>query len=423
MVSAQSDFGWSCEPTNTAASSLPPVRAISSGPKFHWRGYYDKLLFDPSDRYLLANEIDFEHRSPEASDVLKIGMIDLQAEDQWLELGRTTAWNWQQGCMLQWIPGDEAKVYWNDREGDQFVSRIMNVHSRSIQTLTMPIYCVSPDGQWGLSVDFRRLNDCRPGYGYPGIADPFEDDFSPDTTGIWRVDLQTGESRLLLSYAQVAALEYPSSIELDHAPKQSKHWINHLLISPDGKRFLFLHRWRESNLSVNASASKRSSFSTRMFTANQDGTDLYVVDPYGKTSHFVWRDSTSICAWAWHPSHRESFYVFYDQSRRVEVVGPDVMTVNGHNTYLPGTDNQWIVNDTYPDKGRLQNPYLYHVPSGRRFSLGYFLSPEKYVGEWRCDNHPSASRSGRFVTIDSPHGGNGRQVYLIDISDIVRTNS
>jgi hypothetical protein len=51
--------------------------------------------------------------------------------------------------------------------------------------------------------------------------------------------------------------------------------------------------------------------------------------------------------------------------------------------------------------------------------LGHFLSPKEYVGEWRCDNHPRSSPDGRKVVIDSPHGRNGRQMYLIDLREIV----
>jgi Tol biopolymer transport system component len=99
------------------------------------------------------------------------------------------------------------------------------------------------------------------------------------------------------------------------------------------------------------------------------------------------------------------------------VIGPDVMTVNGHCTYLPG--NKWILNDTYPDKQRNQNPYLYNVASGVRYPLGHFQLAREYGGEWRCDTHPRFSPDGKKVVIDSPHGGNGRQMHLIDISGIV----
>jgi hypothetical protein len=101
----------------------------------------------------------------------------------------------------------------------------------------------------------------------------------------------------------------------------------------------------------------------------------------------------------------------------VESVGAGVLTENGHNTYVPGTNSQWVLCDTYPDQKRLQHPYLYHVVSRRRLPLGHFHSPTQYTGEWRCDTHPRSSRDGTLVCIDSPHDG-GRQMYLIDVSKV-----
>jgi hypothetical protein len=83
------------------SSCLPPVRAVTRGPKFHWFGYYDKLQFDLSCRYVLGMEVDFEHRSPKPDDVIKIGTADLEKNDKWTQLGESRAWCWQQGCMLQ----------------------------------------------------------------------------------------------------------------------------------------------------------------------------------------------------------------------------------------------------------------------------------------------------------------------------------
>ena len=95
------------------------------------------------------------------------------------------------------------------------------------------------------------------------------------------------------------------------------------------------------------------------------------------------------------------------------------MTVNGHNTYLPIRGTEWILNDTYPDKERIQTPYLYNVGTGQRIDLAKFHSPIDYKNEWRCDLHPRASRDGRLVAIDSTHEGQGRQQYVIDIGGIV----
>jgi hypothetical protein len=89
----------------SAEEKLPPIRALTHGPKFHWFGYYDKLEFDPSSRYVLGMEAGFQHRTPEAEEEIRLGMIDLESDDKWTDLGSSRAWCWQQGCMLQWLPG------------------------------------------------------------------------------------------------------------------------------------------------------------------------------------------------------------------------------------------------------------------------------------------------------------------------------
>ena len=384
-----------------ALAAGSPVRQITKGPHFHWFGYYDKLQFDPTGRYLLSNEVTFERRSPLASDSIRVGLIDTADRDRYTDLGASAAWNWQQGCMLQWIPGSKTDVIWNDRLDGQFVSHILNVKTGKKRTLPSPVYTLSPDGKWGITCDFRRLNDVRPGYGYAGLPDPNFDKRIPDDIGIWRVDLATGKRTLLISVADAAAIPYPGGYS-----NNAKHWFNHLLISPDGARFIFLHRWRGDK--------EGKSFSTRLFTANAQGKELYVTDPHGKTSHFIWRDPSHILAWAWHPSKGDKFYLYKDRTDQVEAIGPDVMTVNGHCTYLNRDNNRWILNDTYPDKERNQNVYLYDVQTGTRRPLGSFHAPPEYTGEWRCDTHPRSSPDGRKVVIDSAHNG-GRQMYLIEL--------
>ncbi len=385
------------------------ARAITYGPKFHWFSYYDKLQFDLSGRYVLSMEVDFEHRSPRAEDNIKVGMIDLHEGNKWTELGQTSAWCWQQGCMLQWIPGSKKQIIWNDRQDGQYACHVLDTTTTKKRTLPFPIYTLSPDGRTAVSADFRRINDMRPGYGYAGLGDPHAGELAPKDSGIFRIDLEAGKQELIISLADIAQFG-----EIPGNPKNAKHYFNHLLFNTDGSRFIFLHRWRSTGDSAYETV---GGFGTRMLTAAADGTDIRIVDPYGKTSHFIWRDPEHILAWSWHPSHGNAFYLYQDGTDKVEIVGKGIMTHNGHCTYLPG--KEWILNDTYPDSKRNQNVYLYHVATGRTVSLGHFRLPTQYKGEWRCDTHPRFSPDGRSVVIDSPHGGNGRQMYLIDISKIV----
>ncbi|MDG1873238.1 MAG: hypothetical protein P8J27_04965 [Mariniblastus sp.] len=397
--------------------SFVPVRAITKGPKNHWFGYYDKREFDPTNQLVLSNQVSFEGRSPTGDDKISVGFIDTQDNDRWQEVGTSNAWGWQQGCMLQWIGRDGKQILWNDREGDSFVCRIYSTETQKIRTLKKPIYTVAPDGTFGLSVDFRRIDNLRPGYGYDGLADPNASVRAPEDSGIWRVDLKTGEEELIFSLADAAAIRWPGP------DQHSKcwHYFNHLLISPDSQRFIVLHRFRPQ---FDPHTLKfKGGFVTRMLTAAVDGSDRFVLDPSGFTSHFIWNGNDAVTMWTKPSGKNSGFFNFTDKSNQFEPIGQEKMPTNGHNTYLPAPYQDWILNDTYPDrKTNRQTVFLYHVPSQRRFDLGHFPSPPAYRGEWRCDTHPRCSNDGTQIAIDSPHSG-GRQVYLLDVKDLLNRNS
>ena len=383
------------------------VRQITRGPMHHWFGYYDKLQFDPSSRFVLGMQVGFEHRSPKPDDQIGIGMVDLKNGERWVKLGKSNAWCWQQGCMLQWLPGSSREIIWNDREDGRFIARIMNVITGESRTLAHPVYSVSPDGKYAVAPDFRRINDVRPGYGYAGLEDPYADEAAPQDSGIVRVDLHSGKTDLILSLADIA--------RTGNIPNQKlgiKHYFNHLLFSPDGSRFIALHRWRYPD----------GSRLTRAITANSDGSDVRIVCPNGYTSHFIWRDTESILAQSRHWDGNDGWgnFLFQDVDGGGDVseVGRGVLDPSGHISYLPG--GQWILNDTYPKtRERIQTPHLYEIASGKRIDLAGFHLPAAYTGEWRVDTHPRFSPDGKTVCVDVPVAGEGRQLHLIDVSDIV----
>lgn len=336
-------------------------------------------------------------------------MVDLEENDRWSDFGESVAWNWQQGCMLQWLPGTESTAIWNDREGDNFVCHILDVATGEGGTIPHPIYCVSPVGKRAVTPDLRRVADVRPGYGYNGPPDPYTDDLAPEESGIFHVDLETGEAKLIISLAQIARMG-----EIPNEQPGIKHYFNHLLFNPDGTRFIALHRWRYPN-------GRRL---TRMITANPDGSDIRIVIPNGYASHFIWRDPTHILSQSRHWQGNDDWgnFLFEDKDGGgdVQEIGRGVLDRSGHISYLPG--NEWILNDTYPKgKERMQTPHLYHVETGKRIDLGHFHLPEVYTGEWRCDTHPRFSPDSRYVCVDTPDGNAGRQLHLIDISDILGT--
>ena len=161
-------------------------------------------------------------------------------------------------------------------------------------------------------------------------------------------------------------------------------------------------------------------FFTRAMTADIDGSNIYRLNDEGSFSHFIWKGNDAIAAWA-APDEGGSrgFYVFPDKTHDCHHVGKDIMVTNGHITYVPHTNCEWILNDTYPQgEERLQELYLFHVPTSRKITLGKFYEPKEFSGEWRCDLHPRCDQQGKRVFFDSTHEGGKRQVYMIDISEV-----
>lgn len=411
-VAATAGAAWACSRTEPEDAPLEfPVRVVTGTPGHHWFAYYDKLEFSPDDRYLLSMEVDFEHRSPEPDDVIRIGMVDLEEDDKWTELGESRAWGWQQGCMLQWIPGSSDEIIWNDRGEEGFISRILNVGNGDSRSLPAPVYSITPDGKTAVYPDFSRIDDMRPGYGYAGFPDRFADQLAPEESGIFKLDLESGETELIIPISRIAAIPWKEDIS------DNKHYFNHLLINPDGTRFIFLHRWRTED----------HRWKTRMLTAGLDGSDIRVIDDCGVTSHFIWRDPQTILAWSHYPGYdarlsasglNSGFCLFEDQpgGGEVKLAAGKEMAKDGHCTYIPG--GRYILNDTYPDRDRMSHLILYDTEKSEVIPVHKFFMPPEYQGEWRCDLHPRSSRGGSLVAVDAPHQDSGRQIHLVDISAV-----
>jgi hypothetical protein len=380
-----------------------PARAVTRGPRQHFFGYYEKTPWDPSGRCLLALETAVADRPPGPGDTATVGLVDLADGDAFHPLAQTHAWNWQQGCMLQWLPGGPAnRVIYNDREDGRFVSVLLDVHTGNRRTLPRPVYALSHSGRFALTLNFSRLYHCRSTTGYPGVSDPGADAPCPPDDGIYRMDLETGASRLIVSFAQIAAFRHDAGMD------GAKHWFEHLLFSPDDTRFVFLHRWHPGG---------RGRFQTRMFTADPDGGGLHCVTDHEMVSHFDWKNPRQILAWARRHGVGDRYFLFTDRDPTVQIVGDGVLSRDGHCSFSP--DGRWLLTDTYPDTGRLSALLLFRLRDGQCFEAGRFFSPSNLVGDIRCDLHPRWNRHGDQVCIDSAHEGQ-RQIYVLDVGEITR---
>ena len=365
-----------------------------------------------------------------------VGYFDLLDKDRFYQIGRTTAWNWQMGCQLQWLEssGHKRAIYNKRAESPSgvypdFCSVIVDIESKSEIALPLPVYVVAPNGRYALCVDYSRFQVTHKTIGYSATGSEPELQNAPADDGIYYMDLETGESNLIVSLKQLS----------EHRPVRSMddaiHWVTHLEVSPNSTRFLFLHRWTER-------VEDETCFLHRLYSVDADGTDLrllectdhplpqlaYDFDPdavgtfeYEKSefqiSHPAWKDDESIIVWG--PHNGEIHYHLYDIiSGNVEAIGVRTLTENGHMTY--SRDGRWLLTDTYPDN-RHSKRYLllYNLIEDGVYKIGHYYTPPDLGKHNRCDLHPRWSPDNRYVSFDSVHEGS-RQQYIVDVSDVLR---
>ncbi len=378
------------------------VRAITSGSP-HFFGYYDKCPWSADGGRVLAMRAEFQDRAPTVDDRLMLGVVRL-SDLRFEPFAQTSAWNWQQGTMLQWLP--DGEVIFNDRDsGGRLISVICDPSSGRRRELPRAVYAVHPGGHEAICLDYHRLQSLRPGYGYRPAADINALTRAPDDVGLWRLDLRTGDEQLILSIAEAAQIECPAAPE-------AAHWFNHATYNTDGSRLCFLHRYADE-------LAQAGKWRTRLFTLRSDGSGLYLLNGRGMTSHFAWRDPSHLIAWTWKAGpdgeNLAGYWLMTDESDDATWVGKDVLTRDGHMTYSP--DGRWLLTDEYPSGPAREQPLLLFNPrTGARAELGRFAAP--LSGELRCDLHPRWNRDGTAVCFDSAHSGT-RQVYIADVSRFV----
>ena len=382
------------------------AKRITEGPNHHFFGYFDKFPWDKSGRYILAQETTFTARQPRAGEKALLGMIDLRDNNTFIPLAETSAWCWQQGCMFQFLNDSETKVIYNDREGDHFVSRILDIKTKEQQTLCRPVYCLSPDGKWALSLNFSRLDRERPGYGYPGAFDPTEKIHCPEDDGIFLVDLKNNTAKLIISVAEITEKYYRSDME------NTPGWFNHLLFSPDSRRFAFFHRWRLWNKDGTPARHL-----THMFTADLDGKNIWPLNLEDMSSHYTWTGNNTIINFSNRYKHGWQYYHYTDQTHKTSIVAKDIFPGDGHCSF--SSDGKWLLTDSYPETDDYRRLFLYDLTKEKAYEIGKFYADPAYPTPTRCDLHPNWSRDDSFVCIDSIHEGS-RQMYLIDVREFTK---
>lgn len=400
-------------------------------------GYYDKSPLDAGCTRLLAQRTAFINRMPEAGEAIEVGLFDFPGGRSFTSLAETTAWNWQQGSMLQWLgPDFRRRILYNDIRDGHYRAIVRDLETGAEQVLPMAAYTVTRDGKDALCIDYDRLYWYRPGYNYQGPPRPEKKRPYDPADGIWRMSLDDGTLRQIISIDDVMALGRVSSMD------GATHYLEHLMINPANSRFVFLHRWLNVDGGIVA----------RLITADIDGGNLFILNDSGRMSHFCWRDNETVFGYGGASTafnklraqkaiakhlikpllplyHRlfpaggavsrhvtgDGYQIMKDYSRNHDRIDRAILPDDGHPTFRPGSPST-IINDTYPNENGDCRLYLFDVD--RRDVLAETTvasDPTVRATGYRCDLHPKWSFDGGYVAIDIiSTSGRGISVYAVN---------
>ena len=373
-------------------------------------GYYDRNPWNPEQNLHLTLKVDQCERLPLPGETAEIGVLD--GKGGYEPLTTTRAWCPQQGSMELFLPLRKNCFIYNDFEvaEQRMVARIFEIGRGVVGRFDWPIYAISPNGKYGVSLNFSRIP--RRGYSYADAA--LSPDLHPadlDADGLRLVDLESGKSELIVSYRTMLERHpYGYGLETLHI------WLNHAIFNCDSTRLLWLFR-------QSAHPNPIRGWQTFMYTCDLTGADAECILPEvywtrGLISHQIWgRTPREILVDAnWRGAGNE--VVVFDESRR-PFVAERLSNGHGRMSHLVfSPDGTWILSDSYPnpEEDNTQVLELICAADGRRELLGRFRHPTgpNSIVEVRCDLHPRWSPDGKIVTVDSIHDGQ-RAVYLLEL--------
>lgn len=411
-------------PAYTEFSPRVPVHCVTPGGTGYIHRYYDSSPFSPSGRYLAVTRLPFEDRLPRPGDVAEIAIVDLESGDL-RTVAETRGWDVQLGAQLQWGADDRTLLY-NDLEVRDWMPYGVRLDPQTGEQrrLAGTVYSVSPDGRWAASPCLRRMAVTQRGYGVvvPSGHVPVSRG-APEDDGIWMTDLEHGDTRLLVSLAEIAASVQPP---LAAARRRGDFFAFHVKWNPQGTRLMLVLRWLPR--SWLPWKRKRRHGAKHVITMDAEGRDV--------------RLAVSAERWArgghhpnWCPDGEHVLMNLDTQGdglrfARLPFDGSGCETLvpairgSGHPTLHP--DGRHLLTDAYVDEplafGDGTAPIrLVDLQAATEATLVRIrIQPlaERATGPLRVDPHPAWDRAYARIAFNACPDGR-RRVYVADLRDVL----
>jgi len=390
-----------------AVDATGSFQQLTRGPKHHFFGYIGQCRTIPwsgDGRYLVALQTTFIDRMPNPNDAAEVILLDTQNGNAMRQVESSHGWNPQQGTMFYWNPKAPAtQFFFNDRDprsGKVFAVLFDIVKGKRVREFRFEDAPVGNSGVaqgsgWFLAINYARLARLRPVTGYPQAYDWTVGQAAPADDGIFRVDVETGQKKLIVSFAQLKEKLKGLDPDIEHR----QLFINHTLGNRDSDRVYFYCR-------ADFEAEPESRRLNVPFTVKPDGTELTVQRVF-IGGHPDWAEGVQIIG------AKDKQQVVYNvlAQQIVRVLGGPSTFPNPGGDIAVSPDGRWLVNG-HGDKAGNVYTFL-ELTTGR-----VLKSPVLPVGQWnskelRLDPAPCWNRSSDAIVVTGLADDGTRQMFLL----------
>lgn len=219
-----------------------PIKIVTSSDYHNMTTFYDIEPLSPCGKFLLVTNVPFTNRIPFLGEKAAVCVVDIESGNEQC-VYHTSGWGAQLGANVQWGNNSET-IYCNDIVNDKVVGIRIDLKSLKYFYLDGPIYAINCDSRYSFSPNLKIINNLIPGYGVPeSLFSRYKQDvLEPKQDGVWKTDLFSGKTELLLSISDLV-----NSIKHIEYFKNSKYSIFHIKLNRNSnKMFLVLFSYGKS---------------------------------------------------------------------------------------------------------------------------------------------------------------------------------
>jgi hypothetical protein len=360
-------------------------------------GYYDKFPINKDGTYILYHGTDYATLNKPSPDFpVKIILQETKSNKILLTIP-SFAYNWQQGSRLQWLTNELFVFNDFDIERKCYIARVWSTSRlKEVNRFDYPVQDAYGTDYF-LTLNYRRLLTLRPDYGYRNLPKMTKSELMDiNNDGIWKIDYATGDCIMFISLKDICST-FPDK-HFDNA----LHKVNHILISPSGEKYIFLHRFF---------INKRKH--DRLILIDSKTGSMTLLNDYGMISHYCWINDETILGYMRGPDNNNRYWEIDATTGEFRPITS--RSLNSFGDGHPCYNGKYLITDTYPDKARMQRLLYLNKTKNSIDEIAELFHGLNYSGESRCDLHPRMTLCKNTVFFDSVYTGK-RSLYSLEIS-------